>query len=536
VRVDWSRLLRVALLLCVAPPANAQLAAIRPRQSAESVSTSTRSPDSPRALIEGFRRAARRGDWEGAAGALALSSAQRSRGAELAERLATVLDRRVTIDLDAMSGVAAGDTADGLDPARERVGDFEGSDGRPARVRLERIRENGEWRWLFSAATVAEIDAWYAALDGAWIRANVPRPLQRIGPLNVPWWQWLSLVLLLPVLALFAWGIGRGTKAALGAVTRRTPAEWDDVLLVALSGPFRLWIAALLARPLLAALSLNSGLLSVVDAAARGVAWVAFFWAGLRAIAIVQQRLQASQRLASAGQTRALIPLAGRVLRVTFVVLAVLMALAQFGYPVGTLLAGLGIGGIAIALAAQKTVEHLFGSVSLATDRTFGVGDFVRVDDIEGTVETIGLRSTQIRTADRTVIKFPNGRLAELRIETFGERDRMRFLAPFSLDVETPVAQLRRILADIEAMLRAHPLIWQGPVLVHLVSFGDAVINCRVLCWFQTTDAIVFDGIRSDMLLGIAAVVEQQGSTLAVANRTVRAEGEQRGRELSVTS
>lgn len=520
------------VLLAAGGTAEAQFAAVRPRPTADSAPTSSVSPDSPRALILGFRRAARRGDWEGAASALALSPVDRARGAELAERLATVLDRRVVLDIESISGAAAGDTTDGLDPLRERVGEFEGSDGRPARVRLERVRDNGEWRWVFSASTVAEIDGWYGALDGAWIRARVPRPLQRLGPLNVPWWQWLSLVCLVPVLVVLSWLIGRLTRSALGTVTRRTAAEWDDALLLALSGPYRLWIAALLARPLLAVLSLNSSVLTVVDAAARGMAWVAFFWAGLRAITIVQQRLNASQRLASAGQTRALIPLAGRVLRVTFVVLAVLMALAQFGYPVGTLLAGLGIGGIAVALAAQKTVEHLFGSVSLATDRTFGVGDFVRVDGIEGTVETVGLRSTHIRTADRTVIKYPNGRLADLRIETFGERDRMRFVAPFSLDMELSAAQVRSILADIEAMLRAHPLIWPDQVLVHVLAFGDATLACRVQCWFRTTDAVAFDGIRSEMLLGIMQVVERHGVTLAVPTRAVRVAGDPATRDL----
>jgi MscS family membrane protein len=520
----------VALLLC-ATTLGAQLPGLRPKPSVDSGPVATVSPDSPQAMVLGFRRAARRGDWDAAAQSLALTAAERARGAELAERLSIVLDRRLSLDPESLSGVAMGDTTDGLDPARERLGDFEGVDGRPARVRLERVRENGEWRWRFSASTVAEVDGWYDALDGAWIRSRIPRAMQRLGPLDVPWWQWTALLALLPVLAVLAWVIGRTLRMALSAVTRRTQADWDDALLVALSGPFRLWVAALLARPLLALLSLNSGVLSAVDATARGVAWVAFFWAGLRAISIIQHRLSTSARLASTGQTRALIPLAGRVLRVTFVVLAVLMALAQFGYPVGTLLAGLGIGGIAIALAAQKTVEHLFGSVSLATDRTFGVGDFVRVDGVEGTVETIGLRSTQIRTADRTVIKYPNGRLADLRIETFGERDRMRFVAPFSLDVQTPAAQVRTILADIESMLRGHPLIWPDQVLVHVLAFGDATLSCRAQCWFRTTDAVKFDDIRSEMLLGIMQVVEKHGVTLAVPTRAVRVAGEPTIRE-----
>jgi MscS family membrane protein len=128
-----------------------------------------------------------------------------------------------------------------------------------------------------------------------------------------------------------------------------------------------------------------------------------------------------------------IVPLIGRSLRVALGLAALLVPLSQLGYPVGTLLAGLGIGGIIVALAAQKTVENLFGSVSLAADRVMRVGDWVKFDDVQGTVERIGLRSTHIRTLDRTVVKVPNGRLAELRIESFGERDRIRFFTTIRL-------------------------------------------------------------------------------------------------------
>jgi MscS family membrane protein len=522
-RLRVAALVLVGLVLgCVESAAAQRVGLLRPA-STDSAEPAQTAPDSPRAMLLAFRRAARRADWNAAAATLALSTPdERARGAELAERLSLVLSRRLAVDPDSMSPAAIGDTTDGLDATRERVGEFEGADGQPARVRLERIRDRGEARWVFSAATVAEIDGWYAALDGSWLRDRLPAALKRLGPLDVPWWQWIALLALLPVLALASWIIGGALRTLLGRLARRTTTTWDDALLLALSAPFRLWVAASLARPVLAALTLDSGVLGMVDSAARGAAWIAFFWAGLRAISLMQARLAASTRLASAGHTRAMIPLAGRVLRVTFVVLAVLMALSQFGYPVGTLLAGLGIGGIALALAAQKTVEHLFGSLSLAADRTFGVGDFVRVDGIEGTVETIGLRSTQIRTADRTLIKFPNGRLADLRIETFGERDRIRFVASFSLDVVMPAEVVRTILADIETLLRGHPLIWPDQVLVHVQAFGDATLSCRATCWFQTADAIVFEGIRSEMLLGIMQAVERRGSTLAVPTRAVR--------------
>ncbi len=89
--------------------------------------------------------------------------------------------------------------------------------------------------------------------------------------------------------------------------------------------------------------------------------------------------------------------------------------LAAFGYPVATVLAGLGIGGIALAFGAQKTIENLFGSIALAADQPFRVGDFVRIEDFTGNVERIGMRSTQIRTSDRTLVSLPNGKLADMQ-------------------------------------------------------------------------------------------------------------------------
>ena len=113
--------------------------------------------------------------------------------------------------------------------------------------------------------------------------------------------------------------------------------------------------------------------------------------------------------------------------------IALMVALSALGYPVTSVIAGLGIGGVALALAAQKTVENLFGSVSILADQPFQVGDTIRVDTVEGTVETIGLRSTRMRTVDRTLIIIPNGKLADMRIESLGPRDRMRFATRLSL-------------------------------------------------------------------------------------------------------
>jgi MscS family membrane protein len=212
----------------------------------------------------------------------------------------------------------------------------------------------------------------------------------------------------------------------------------------------------------------------------------------------------------------------GRNLGKAFVAVAgVVSTLAAFGYPVATVLAGLGLGGVALAFGAQKTIENLFGSVSLAADEPFRVGDTVRIEDFVGTVERIGMRSTQVRTLDRTLISIPNGKLAEMRIEDFASRDRIRLACTLGLVYGTSEEQMRRILAGLEAVLRRHPRTWPDTVVVKFLGFGASSLDIEVMAWCQTSDFDQFRDFRQEILLGFLRVVEEAGSSFAFPTRTV---------------
>ena len=187
--------------------------------------------------------------------------------------------------------------------------------------------------------------------------------------------------------------------------------------------------------------------------------------------------------------------------------------LGGIGLPVASLLAGLGIGGIALAFGAQKTVENLFGAVAIGVDRPFREGDFVKVEDnVMGTVEDVGLRSTRIRTLDRTIVTLPNGRLSDMRIETYTLRDRIRLATVLNLVYETTAAQMREVLAGFEDVLRKHPSIWPDEIIVRFMQFGASSLDIEVMCWFTTTDFNKFRVIRQDVLLAFMEVVEKAGS------------------------
>ncbi len=195
--------------------------------------------------------------------------------------------------------------------------------------------------------------------------------------------------------------------------------------------------------------------------------------------------------------------------------------LAAAGYPVGTLLTGLGIGGLAIAFGAQKTIENVFGSLSIVIDQPFRVGDLVRIDDFVGTVENIGMRSTRFRTADRTLISIPNGKLAEQRLESYEARDRMRLATTLSLEYGTSRSQVQEVIEGFKRVLTGHPAIWSEGVAVNLATLGSSALEIEVTAWFTLPTWSDFQRCREQVLLQFMEVVEAAGVRFAFPTRTV---------------
>jgi len=513
-------LLPVGLLPAQSALLQASLLAPRPAAAATDQTVVTASADSPRASYDNFARLGKAGEWEKAAQYLALTPEQLERGASLARRLKLVLDQRLELESSTLSPLSYGDTLDG-DFEHDRIGVIAGPTGLPEAVTMRRINDGGLARWVFSGTTVGTIDFWFGELGVPWLRDRLSPTLMREGPMRVLLYQWIGLALALPVLYLVSWVTSWLVRSVLGRIVARTATNWDDRLLLKLRGPFRLWVGAVAATPLLGVLDLNSRVGDLLDATARGLVLLALFWAILRIIRLMQDRLVTASWSEGETHARTLVPLLSNILRVTLGILALLVVLSQFGYQVTSLLAGLGIGGIAVALAGQKTVEHLFGSISLAADRAFRVGDFVRVGTLEGTVERIGLRSTSFRTQDRTIVRVPNGRLAEERIETFGARDRIFFRVDLGVTYDTPPETLTLIRNEIEGHLRAQEKIWPDQVQVHIIGFGDSAINLRVSVWLQTVDYAEFLDIRHRVLLQFMEIVARHGSSFAYPTRTV---------------
>jgi MscS family membrane protein len=210
-----------------------------------------------------------------------------------------------------------------------------------------------------------------------------------------------------------------------------------------------------------------------------------------------------------------------RVGKAVVAALALLALFSELGYPVTSLLAGLGVGGIAVALSAQKSLENLIGAFAIAIDQPFREGDFVKVDNMVGTVELIGMRSTRLRTLDRTVVSIPNGKLADMRIETFAPRDRIRLYFTFGLTYDTTEKQVREVLTGFEKLLTDHPKLWPEGIAVRFIGLTEAGLQIEAGCWFGT-DWDGFTLIRQDVLLGLMAIVEHAGARFAFPMRTIQ--------------
>jgi len=524
-------LLRAALAcaLCLALPRAASAQLIQQLLGKKAAATDTgkqvsvTAPDSPRASLSAFLAYAQAGDYTRAAQYLDVPEAERAQSKQLAREFSIVLDRYVYIDLDAISGASLGDTTAGTPQGMQQIGTIPGPGGRSDPVRLVRQARGGEVRWVFSRSTVANIPKWYHQLPDRWTLEHLPSWLLGTGPLGILWWQWLALLLVLVVSFAIGMLLGRLARGALGILAKRTKTHWDDGISTALRGPFRLAAMLVVVLFLLPWLSLNANVSRHVGTLVNAGFTIALFWALWRVIDIWRQVMSVSG-WAMHSTSRGLLTLVSRLSKMVIGIFGFVSLLATLGYPVAAIIGGLGIGGLAVALAAQKTLENLFGAFAIGGDRLFREGDLVTIDTVTGTVESIGLRSIRIRTADRSVVSMPNAKVADSRIETFAPRDRIRFACVLALVYETTADQMRTVITEVETMLKGEKRVGSESVAVFFLQLNTSSLDIQVLAQVLTTDGNEFNNIRQDLLLKIMDVVQRSGTSFAFPTQTVQLE------------
>ena len=473
---------------------------------------------SPQSTMRGFLTASRDGAWEKAAEYLDLRrmpKAQRARlGPLFARQLKTVIDRTIWLDFETLSESPDGNRDDGLPPRRELIGTVKTSKA-PIDIVLERVPEpDGTQAWKIASSVVARIPVLYAEFGDGPFASVLPDFMIEVGVFEVRLWQWLALAILLALGSLLAWVLTGPLLRALSVLVPEDRRHQSTRLLAAIAGPMRLLIVisvVVAARPILA--------LSVPAAAAfalvrKTITTVAITWLGLRVVDVVAAI--ADDRLRTHGRAAAVsvIPLGRRSFKIFVALIAGIVIVQNLGYDATGILAGLGVGGLALALAAQKTVENLFGGVMLITDQPVRVGDLCRFGTRTGTVEDIGLRSTRLRTPERSMVSIPNAEFAAGQIENLSLRDRMQLLTTVGLRLETTRAQLQATLEAVRALLDTVPRIDRASNSVRIVGITTNALEMQISGYVQTRDWNEFLAVREDFYMKMLDALDAAGTAL----------------------
>lgn len=492
-------------------PTAQQLSAVLATQAQDDELPPDVAPDSPRASVQRFLEQCSAGHWDAAAGYMELSKTDAKRSRELGEELCAVMNRKLHPDADDLSPLATGRKDDGLPANTDEVGRIPTSTGvkTPVRIIRREAKDGEDARWIFSQATVAHVDDWYDSLGDRWIRRLLPPVLLREAPRGFLYWQLLASPLLIAIAVVLGRGLSRLVVGLLSKVARRPRTR---ATIVDARRALAMLFAVALLRTALPWAGFYITAYDLVTRALAAGAVLGFVW-----MLIVASRTFAGVMRDRADDTpgrSALIGLGERAARAALVLIGVLWAISEFGYQVSSLVAGLGIGGIAVALAAQKTLENLFGSVAILADQPFRIGELVRVDGTEGVVESIGLRSTRIRTFDRTVVVIPNGKLADMKVESFGTRDRFRLQLRLELPVSNDPKAVETFLGELRTTIAARPAISEEDRLVFGQRLVAGVLEVELSGYVKAQNIAEFYEEREGVALAALTLAKQHGLAL----------------------
>jgi MscS family membrane protein len=478
----------------------------------------------PRGSVYGFALACRKGDYGRAAEYLdlrRLPAEDRERAPEIARQLRTALGRVLAVDFSTFSDRNDGFADDGLPAWQDELGVIETREG-PVTLLLQRVPREGDGVriWKISSDTVTRTEALYEEFGPGLLEAWLPPSFFEVRFLRLLLADWVGMFGLAMAGWLVSVILAGTTTRVLGQILTRRGRVLDERIVRVVRGPVRLALAVLVFAIGRRYLALDLPVQDLLRSLERLLWIVATAWLVFRLIdtAVIGLRIRAEQR-GNVGVLPVLPPLQ-RIAKLLIVAIGALGVLSSLGINVTTAVAGLGVGGIALALAAQKSIEHLFGGVSLFADQPVRVGDFFRYGDQVGTVEEIGLRSTRVRTLDRTVVTIPNGEFSNLRLENYARRDRMRLWTMIGVRYETTPDQLRFLLARLREILLAHPRVTEDPARVRLVGFGAYSLDLEIFAYVDTSDWNEFLGIREDVLLRFMDALKEAGTSFAFPSST----------------
>lgn len=474
----------------------------------------------PRGSVVGFLTAAHKGDWTTAA--QYMGGTRGEDPGELATELSVVLDQGLPANLDQLSDKPEGNLNDNLPPDKELAGII-ATNGGPLAVTLERVHRGTQLVWLFSPETLKEIPAVYDEFNSPWIADYIPHILLRRGWLGVPLWQWILLAVGVAVALLVAAAMRKIALPVLRRLFRSIAEEQDEWQLDRMTDPLRGLISVLVLEATISLLHLPLFARQIWYFLGGGAGIVLGGWLFVRVVQVSGKLLGRRIERRGGADATAVIRLCERTVTVLTFCFVVALMLKNLGLikDVSTLLAGVGVGGIAIAFAAQKTLENLFGGISIIFDKTIRVGDYCKIGTQSGTVEDIGLRSTALRTDARTVLTVPNGQLSAMNVENFGMREKSYFYHVIGIRRDAAAAQMRAVLDALRKLLADDVRVEPATSHVRLIKCAPSSLDLEIAAYIMTLDGLKFLEVQEDLLLKIMDTIEANGTAAAFPSQTV---------------
>jgi MscS family membrane protein len=534
-RVGRRAVLLLLILLPLLPPAFGQGLPGLPESTPDTEATPEPAPRpvpaeraSPRATMTTFLEAVNQRDWERATDTLNMqregftSDVVLARGMDMAAGLKAVIDRVAFVDLDEIPRDMGGRhsyvwrTVEGIPITLERVG-------------------HGEW--LFSRETLDALpDLWDAVQDrevvegveaapetpAMWLRSQMPEGLQDRGFI-LEHWQWLALAALVFLGVL----VHRVLTFVLvrvvgGHLARRLKARRiDDELIRSAMRPLGLVAMAVLWWVGLYVLGLPAQALAVLLLAVKFLAIAAIVWSAYRAVDVGAAILESYAAETATKYDDLLIPLLRSSAKIFIAAFGVVFLADNLDINITGLLAGLGIGGIAFALAAQDTVKNFFGSVTVLIDRPFQVGDWIVVSGIEGTVEAVGFRSTRIRTFYNSLVTLPNSNLISADVDNYGARRYRRWKTHLGVAYDTPPEKVDVLCEGVRELVRRHPYTRKDYFHVYLNQFGPSSLDILLYVFWETPDWSTELRERHRLAVDILRLTHHLGVEIAFPTQTL---------------
>ena len=465
----------------------------------------------PRGTVTGFLDAARAANNELSAQYLDAAAA---RAQTLAAQLFVVLDERLRGRFIRISDEPEGSAGAALPQPREVVGTVESSKGQ-LKIELERVSRGDPGPvWVFSQRTLEAIPGLHAEIVAA-RKEVLPRFLvgRRLAGIRVV--DYLAVLLGLPLAYLITVLLNRALTPVIRVLWRRLSPGSETIARNVLPAPARLLLVTLVGSWLVSELPLSLAMRQLSWTVAGLVAIGAVAWLLILLNGEVERHMSRGVQPSNVAAASSLLRLLRRTVDVFILFVAMFVMLRRLGIDPTPALAGLGVGGIAVALAAQKTLENVIAGASLIFDQAVRVGDFLKMGDVVGTIDHIGLRSTRIRTLDRSIVSVPNSQIANASLETLSSRDKFWFHPTVALRYETTAEQLRGVVDGITRMLKEHPAVEPGSVRVRFVRLGAFSLDIEVFAYLTARDWNAFLEDQEQLLFKVTDIVGRAGTSIA---------------------